>query len=116
MLESVKILKDWIAHSDNIVFFGRALHRLHAVERAAPDAVVAQNAAMELQHIFTARLLMEAVDVLGDNRAQLPLGLPFRQLAVGAEYQRADWGGYGPAVTVYHGGDHPAREGGNAPP
>ena len=60
-----------------------ALNRFHTVERAAPGTVVAPDAAMELQDIFAARLLVEAVDILGDDRLQLPLPLPLRKLPVG---------------------------------
>ena len=38
---------------------------------------------MQLQHLPAARLLVQAVDVLGDDRLQPPLLLPLGQLPVG---------------------------------
>ena len=52
-------------------YAGAVLNRLHAVKRAAAGAVVAQDAAVELQDVPAARLLVEAVDVLGNDRFQL---------------------------------------------
>ena len=38
---------------------------------------------MELQHVFAAGGLMEAVDILGDDALQLSGPLPLRQLVMG---------------------------------
>ena len=46
---------------------------VHIIERAAARAVVAQGAAVELKHVFGSRRLVQAVDVLGDDRFQLAL-------------------------------------------
>ena len=56
---------------------------LKRVELPALLTVVAQRAAVELQHLLAACLLMQAVDVLGDDSLQLPSGLQLRQLVVG---------------------------------
>ena len=56
---------------------------LHAIEPPAAGAVVPQHTAVKLQHLPAARLLVEAVDVLGDDRLQPPLLLPLGQLPVG---------------------------------
>ena len=45
-------------------------HSLHAVELAAAAAVIAQDAAVELQYLMAAGLLVQAVDVLRDDRQQ----------------------------------------------
>ena len=60
--------------------FGNELHR---VEFAAPGAVVAQGAAVQLQHVFAARRLMQPVDVLGDHRLQPALSLKSGQTQMG---------------------------------
>ena len=52
---------------------GAVCDKIHIVEPAAADAVVAQGAAVQLVHGFAARRLMQAVDVLGDHRTQLAL-------------------------------------------
>ena len=46
-------------------------------------AVVAVDAAVELQHVFAAGGLVEPVDILGHHGLQFSGGLPFRQLVVG---------------------------------
>ena len=62
---------------------GAVCNGLHAVKGPAGLAVVPQHAAVELQHPAAPGLLVEAVDVLGDHRLQLPRRLPLRQLPVG---------------------------------
>ncbi len=49
---------------------------LHAVEFAAPLAVIAQGAAVELKDLLAAGNLMESVDVLRDDSLQLARALP----------------------------------------
>ena len=53
---------------------------LYAVELAALHAVIAQDRAVQLMHAHTARRLVQTVDVLGHNGAQLALFLPLREL------------------------------------
>ena len=53
------------------------------IEFSALFAVIAVDAAVELQDVLAASGLMEAVDVLGDDGCKLPLLLPLGQLAVG---------------------------------
>lgn len=50
--------------------------KFRAVEFVAAGAVVAQNAAVELIDPFASRLLVEAVDILGDHSGELPFPLP----------------------------------------
>ena len=56
---------------------------VQAVKGPAFFAVVPQNAAVQLQHLAASRLLVQAVDVLGDHGLQLPLLFPLGQLPVG---------------------------------
>ena len=56
---------------------------LQRVELSALLAVVAQGTAVELQHLPAACLLMQAVDILGDDSLQFSLGLQLCQLVVG---------------------------------
>lgn len=53
------------------------------IELAAALAVVAEGAAVELQDVFAAGRLVEAVDVLGDDGFQLSFLFPLGQLFVG---------------------------------
>ena len=53
------------------------------MEFSAPDAVIAQNGAVELIDLFAARLLVESVDILGHHRGKPPLFLPSCQHLVG---------------------------------
>ena len=45
-------------------------------------AVIPFRGAVDFQHITAARLLVQPVDVLGDNGLQLPVRLHFRQRPV----------------------------------
>lgn len=61
---------------------GGARDRLHAVEFAAPLAVIAQGAAVELKDLLAAGGLMESVDVLRDDGLQLARALPLGELTM----------------------------------
>ena len=56
--------------------------------------------AVELVNGLGARRLMQAVDVLGDDGLQLPLPLPFRQLAVGGVGLGVQGQHFGPVEVV----------------
>ena len=58
-------------------------HEVEVIEFPAALTIVPVDAAVELQHPLAAGGLMEPVDVLGDDGAELALGLPLRQLFVG---------------------------------
>ena len=51
-------------------------HKFRAVEFSAVHAVVTQNAAVQLEHLFAPRLLVQTVDVLGHHRGKPSLLLP----------------------------------------
>ena len=48
-------------------------HLLERIGSAAADTVVAQHAAVQLVHPLAARLLVQSVDILGNDRRQLTL-------------------------------------------
>lgn len=62
--------------------------------------MVPQHAAVELKDLLAAGLLVQAVDVLGDDGLQLPLPLPFRQLAVGGVGLGVQGQHFGPVEVV----------------
>ena len=53
------------------------------MEFSAAFAIVAKNAAVQLQHGFAACSLVQAVDILGDNCLQLALLFQLGKLFVG---------------------------------
>lgn len=57
-----------------------AFYVVHTIKLAAARAIVAQNAAVKLQNVFTARRLMQAVYVLGYYRFQLARRLQPRKI------------------------------------
>ena len=62
---------------------GAVGHKLHIVKSTAVHAVIAQGAPVQLIHRFGAGCLMQAVDVLGDDRLQPALPLQLGQPQVG---------------------------------
>ena len=80
---------------------GRALalqKRLQRIKTPALHAAVAVDGAVQLQHLFTARRLMQSVDILGNDRLALAPAFQLRQRQMG---------GVGLRVRVEH---HPAVE------
>ena len=63
---------------------GAVIDALRRIRPAAAHAVAAVDAAMQLEHIFAPGRLMQAVDILRDDRLQLALALQLRQAQVGA--------------------------------
>lgn len=52
----------------------------HIIWLVAAHTVVAQHRTVQLKHLFGARLLVQAVDILRDDRAALAHALPFGEL------------------------------------
>ena len=65
-----------------------AQHVVQRIKRAAACAVVAVHAAVQLQHIFAARRLVQAVNVLRDDGFQLTGLLQPRKGKVRDVYKR----------------------------
>ena len=67
---------------------GRAEKVLGVKKLTAPPAVIPVDRAVKLQHIPASRLLVQAVDVLGNHSKQPSLPFPLGQLFMGGIWLR----------------------------
>ena len=58
------------------------LHVFRVIEGTAARTVIAQHRSVQLQHLFAACLLVQTVNILGDNRLHLPCPLQLSKLSV----------------------------------